>query len=253
MENNLPLVSIIIATYNSATILERCLLSIINQNYRNYELIIIDGASADTTVDIIKKYTNYITYWKSEKDNGIYEAWNKGLVNAKGEWVAFVGSDDMFYPDAIKNYMKFINLSDIQYDYISSKVERVDNDGKVVRVFGWPWEWEKSKKACTVAHPGSLHNKRLFKKYGLFDTKFKICGDYEFLLRCGKAMKAGFMDLITLKMSLGGLSDSKSVVKETYYALRLSNSVSPATAIWLFIMHNLKFHLRRSLHLLKSR
>jgi glycosyltransferase involved in cell wall biosynthesis len=82
MSKDYPLISVIIATFNSEKVLARCINSVLDQTYKNYELIIVDGASADNTVDIIKKFGTGISKWKSEKDNGIYEAWNKGVEMA---------------------------------------------------------------------------------------------------------------------------------------------------------------------------
>lgn len=87
-----PLITIITATYNSASVIERCSGSIANQTYRNFEFIIVDAASTDGTVGRIKKHNNQISKWISEPDTGIYDAWNKGLELATGEWIAFLGS-----------------------------------------------------------------------------------------------------------------------------------------------------------------
>ena len=97
MNSVTPLVSIIISTLNSEKYLEKALESSIGQSYLNREIILIDGLSTDNTVNIIKKYSEKIKYWKSESDTGIYNAWNKGLKVANGEWICFIGSDDEWY------------------------------------------------------------------------------------------------------------------------------------------------------------
>uniref|UniRef100_UPI003B58646C glycosyltransferase n=1 Tax=Noviherbaspirillum sp. ST9 TaxID=3401606 RepID=UPI003B58646C len=89
-----PLISIITVTLNAAKYLEDCITSVINQSSLNIEHLIFDGGSTDGTLEIINKYERHITYWQSEKDKGIYDAMNKAVKKAKGEWVYFLGADD---------------------------------------------------------------------------------------------------------------------------------------------------------------
>ena len=139
-------ISVITATYNSGVYLEDSIKSVIQQKDDNLEYIIIDGGSKDNTVDIIKKYSQYISYWVSERDNGIYDAWNKGVKKATGDWILFIGGDDFLKPDAIKLYRDFIVSNNISKDclYISSKMELIDEQKKLIRVMGWAWEWDES-------------------------------------------------------------------------------------------------------------
>jgi len=208
-------VTVITATFNAGKTLVHLINSIINQSDTNYELILIDGGSKDNTVDIIKQYSSYIFYWISEPDNGIYDAWNKGIQKASGNWIMFLGADDTLNPDALKQYRAFIsNRQDKDLQYISSRVEMVDLQGRSIRIKGWPWQWPRFLKDMTVAHTGSLHAKSLFGKYGLFDTSYKITGDYELLLRPRDKLKAAFMNEVTVRMSEGGASDSAAALKE---------------------------------------
>ena len=94
---NNPLISVVTVSYNAVTTIEKTILSVINQNYSNIEYIVIDGGSIDGTVDIIKKYADKITYWVSEPDKGIYDAMNKGIIVATGEWINFMNTGDTFY------------------------------------------------------------------------------------------------------------------------------------------------------------
>ena len=94
MKKQYPLISVITVSYNAVSTIEDTILSVINQTYPNIEYIIIDGGSADGTVDIIEKYVDRISYWVSEPDKGIYDAMNKGLKVANGDWAIFMGSDD---------------------------------------------------------------------------------------------------------------------------------------------------------------
>lgn len=91
MKNN-PLISVVTVSYNAVLTIEQTILSVINQTYPHIEYIIIDGGSTDGTVDIIKKYANRIAYWVSKPDKGIYDAMNKGIRTAKGEWINFMNA-----------------------------------------------------------------------------------------------------------------------------------------------------------------
>lgn len=226
MSANTQPISIIIATYNAAGTFVKCMDCIRNQSFKDFELIVIDGGSTDATLAIAKENSDLIDYFVSEPDAGIYDAWNKGLAQARGEWIMFVGSDDYLLPDALETYQSFMNnnaLNDVYY--ISSKVEIISDRGERRRVFGWPWVWHIFKKKHIVAHPGSLHHKNLFKNFGAYDTQFKIVGDYEILLRAKEKLNARFINQITLQMTEGGVSTSLKVCAETRRA-QLVNRVN---------------------------
>lgn len=212
-------ITVITAVFNGAETIEKSILSVIGQTYDNVEYIVIDGGSTDGTQEIIKRHEHAIDYWISEPDTGIYDAWNKGVQQAKGEWIAFLGADDVFVDGALQAYAESISArSDRQLQYMSSKVNLV-SDGRVIRTIGQPWVWSIFRKHMNVAHVGSLHHRELFEQYGLFDTSYRICGDYEFLLRFREALKAGYLDQITVNMSIGGISStSPKVFSETTQA-----------------------------------
>ena len=203
-----PLITVITATYNAAEHLHRVIHSIRNQTYKNIEWLIVDGASKDATIDMLKLNEDVIDYWVSEPDSGIYDAWNKGLSLARGEWIAFLGCDDTYYPDAIEQYVRYIQAnSDKQFDYVSSQVEFINAREEVIQILGRAWSWPKFLKKMVVAHVGSLHHRSMYERYGLYDTTYKTAADYELLLRAGDALQAGFLDVITARMQFGGASN----------------------------------------------
>ena len=104
---NYPKITIVTPNYNCEKYLEKTILSVINQNYPNLEYIIIDGGSNDSSIEIIKKYENYLTYWISEPDNGMYEAIQKGFDKSTGEIMAWINSDDMYHKNS------FFTVADI--------------------------------------------------------------------------------------------------------------------------------------------
>lgn len=204
--NDFPKISIITAVKNAADDLESTILSVQNQPYPNLEFIVIDSESKDGTSKIIQKYQRVISQYKCEADSGIYDAWNKGVNLATGEWLIFLGSGDELLKNSITDYVTFINASHNSYNFISSKVNLITLQNKVQKEWGVPWSWAEFKKSMRIAHVGAFHHHSLFEVYGLFDTSYKIAGDYEFLMRPGPLLMAGFFDKVTANMKLGGIS-----------------------------------------------
>ncbi len=210
-----PLITVIIAVFNGVQTLEQAILSVIEQSYKKLELIIIDGGSNDGTQNIIRKYEAKIAYWVSEPDNGVFDAWNKGVAIATGEWIAFIGSDDYYLDGALNSYAELIiEGQNKNLEYVSSMVNLVSGP-TVLRTLGLKWNWKAFRKAMIVAHVGSLHNRKLFETYGPYDTSYKICGDYEFLLRAKGDLSAGFLNRVTANMRVGGISDNSLAFSES--------------------------------------
>lgn len=210
-------ISFIIATYNSGKTLKRCLDSIVSQMTNECELIIIDGGSTDNTNDIIAKYSPIVAYTISEKDDGVYDAWNKGIKASKGQWITFIGSDDELLPGTIKVYMKFIDASDCDTALITGKQHFVGKDGHHIKDVGEPFDWDKLvHRKLELSHPGMLHNRKCFEMYGMFDTRYRICADSEFLQRLGRGAKTVFTDEFFVNMAEGGISDSYAAMRESF-------------------------------------
>lgn len=227
--NKTPKISIIIATYNAENYLDICLNSIIPQLDKTNELIIIDGLSKDNTVEIIKKNQKYISYWISEKDNGIYDAWNKGIKAATGDWIMFIGADDELLPNAIKKYIDLLVIKDFSsFDYISAQNEYVNEDEKLIKLLGNGADWKLMRKGNSAAHVASLHHKKnLFEKVGCYNLDFKICADYEILLRKKDSLKSYFLQERIAKMKVGGMSFSVNAIKESYEIRKLHKTITP--------------------------
>jgi glycosyltransferase involved in cell wall biosynthesis len=158
-------ISVIIVTYNAAQTLEACLESIFNQRYPNIEIVVIDGQSTDGTVDILKRHSARIAFWKSEKDAGIYDAMNKGLEHATGEWIYFLGADDTLYPE-------FSDLAD------ELENEHYIYYGRVMTLGGPTIPAD----AYAFAKYGLCHQAMIYPKEALlqrrFDQKYRISADY---------------------------------------------------------------------------
>lgn len=219
-----PLISIIVAVFNGAKTLQQCIDSVIMQSYPNRELIIIDGGSNDGTVDLLKANRKQISYWVSETDRGIYNAFNKGLAQAKGEWICFLGADDYFWDAQVLERMaeQLIKLpSSIRVAY--GQVMIVNEREEDLYLKGEQWQKVKKRfmQVMCIPHQGVMHRLSLFELRGLFDESFRIAGDYELLLRELKTGEAMFIpDIIVTAMRQGGFSNAPSNSIEAMLELR---------------------------------
>ncbi|MBR5407641.1 MAG: glycosyltransferase [Lachnospiraceae bacterium] len=168
-------ISIITVVLNGAKTIERAIKSVIDQHYDNVEYIIIDGGSTDGTVDIIKKYESYITYWISEPDDGIYSAMNKGLKHATGKYVNFLNSDDWFEGDVLGKVADYIEITDA--DVVYGDYNRVLYDGTKIRVDSRPLDY--MNVSIPFCHQSVFVRKNLAHD---FDESYKIAADYKMLL-----------------------------------------------------------------------
>ncbi|RTY33554.1 glycosyltransferase [Chlorobium phaeovibrioides] len=222
--NKKPAISIITAVFNGARTLRNTIESIVPQLTDEIEYIIIDGGSTDGTQYLIRSYAEHFAYWISEPDGGIYDAWNKGLAHALGQFICFVGADDVLMPGVLETYLANIRQRP-EIEYISSRVALGESDGRII---GQAWRWDHFRRRMTVAHVGSLHNRNLYERLGQYDTSYRIVGDYEFLLRAGSSLNTGFIDEVTVIMGAGGVSNKfiSLALKETMRAKSSQNSSS---------------------------
>lgn len=211
LKNPEPKITIIIAVFNGARTLQRCLDSIFEQSYKNWELIIIDGGSCDETVEILRKNSPRLAYWESEPDRGIYHAWNKALEHATGEWIMFLGADDYLWePSVLDSLHQEITALEGRVSIIYGIVNYLAPDHSVTRRAGEPWNMAKMRffRGMSIPHTGMLHHRRLFNVYGTFDESFRIVGDYEFLIRVLCIEQAHFAADVTVAGQLhGGVAD----------------------------------------------
>lgn len=231
-------ISIIIATFNAAKTLSKCLDSIVDQLTDETELILVDGGSTDSTNEIIKSYGNKVAIHISEKDNGIYDAWNKGIKLSHAPWVSFIGADDVLLPMTLSHYLDVIhNTPNIEsYDYICAFNKYVDeNENEVAPIGGSP-HWPIFRKRMNAAHVASLHNKKkLFETIGYYNTSFKICADYELLLRKKDKLKFIFIPKYIAGMQIGGMSFSTRAILETFHIRQKHSGLGNLENMLLFI------------------
>jgi glycosyltransferase len=206
-------VSIITVTKNSAKTLERTLLSIKNQTYKNIEYIIVDGQSDDGTLEIINKYNGLYDKLIVEKDECLYDGLNKGIKIATGDFIGILHSDDVFYDEyVIENIFK--NDDVINYDCIYGNLEYYDQFGKLKRTWkSNPYEVNTVQYGWMPPHPTLYIKKSIYKKYGLYNVNYKLQSDYDYILRMfSGGVKSKYYDLYMIKMMTGGLS-GKHMIK----------------------------------------
>ena len=220
-------ISIVIATFNAAKYLSACLNSCIGQTWQDTEIIVIDGASTDGTVDIIRRHAPQIAYWKSEPDKGIYDAWNKALSHVTGSWVLFRGADDVFWDEhVLEKSVPGLEAASASELICYGTVVSLNEHKEMVGIRGGPWEEAKSRffKEMPMAHTGVFHHIELFRRFGHFDPSYRIAGDYDFLLRAVKGGVEGkfLAGVIVTKMNGGGISHTQGLrtKRESIIALK---------------------------------
>jgi glycosyltransferase involved in cell wall biosynthesis len=215
------LISVVIATYNSEKTLEKCLLSVLNQSNKCFEILIKDGGSSDNTLNIISKYQPLFNFFNSGKDNGVYDAWNTCLNNCNGDWIIFLGSDDYFvnnyFFDDIKPYLEKGLIDNARIIHGMNLI--VDENGNEVVILGE--DISKFSKfffeRMPIRHPGCFHHKSIFKEIGFFDTNYKIIGDYQFVLRALNFTNLMFYPFIGVIHANGGISTNPTYVSKIIY------------------------------------
>lgn len=220
MDSKVQKISIIMATRNVVSTLNRATHSVFNQTYSNVELLVADAGSVDGTAELLAACEDSrLTWWVSEPDTGIYNAWNKALQHISGDWVLFLGGDDELWDNnVIERFVDGLHCLQSKCEILYGQVGHVNSSGKIWEFGGGrPWSdtsFSFKMKGQMLAHQGVFHSARIFKRGELFDESYGIAGDYELLLRVLKDKDAEFIpDLIVAKMWYGGLSGGFNNVK----------------------------------------
>lgn len=204
------MVSIITVCYNSAETIEDTIKSVIEQTYNNIEFIIIDGGSTDNTLSIIEKYRHKISTFVSEPDAGIFDAMNKGIKMATGDIIGILNSDD-FYKTA-DSLEEVVNAFTGDTCAVYGDIEYVNKTetNKIVRYWrSGNFSRRKMEYGWMPPHPAFFVRSEAYKKYGIFNTMFKISADYELMLRLlyKHGLKVKYLHKTLVKMRVGGASN----------------------------------------------
>lgn len=212
------LITVVLVTYNAAETIETAILSVLNQTYKNIECLVIDGASTDNTVDIIKKYNiRYI----SEPDKGIYDAMNKGWKQGRGEWVLYLGADDELVSNGIEALVNVSSNAEIVYGdtilkFLSGNTKRRGiQDLSVIKYY-----------LCS-SHQSFMMKKSVIDSLGGFNLKYKIYGDFDLIQR---AYINGYRFRQTKEVIsiffLGGISTNNIMAERERYILLKDNKLA---------------------------
>jgi glycosyltransferase len=214
-------VSIITSVYNNRDSIAQAIESVLNQTYSDIEYIVIDGASTDGTVDIIKSYEDSISIFISEPDNGIYDGLNKGIHLATGDIIGFLHSDDFYFSNTVIE--EIVNIfQERECDGVYGDLVYVDNKNtnRVIRYWkSGEFKYKNLKEGWMPPHPAFFLKKEVYNKYGGFDINFKISADYNFILKIFKkrGFRAIYIPKIIYIMRVGGISNRniKNVLKKS--------------------------------------
>lgn len=214
---NSPLISVITVSYNAALTIEQTILSVINQTYQNIEYIIIDGGSTDGTLDIIRKYTDKITYWVSEPDDGIYDAMNKGIKVATGKWINFMNSGDSFCDNNV--------LERIFSVFYNEKVRFIYGD----TILNYDGHYKKAKplpinylkKGMPFCHQSVFIRNDSINEY---KTKYKIAADFDYFFNAYKSYGENCFLYLAIPISvyeaISGVSANRIKTYREYLLIR---------------------------------
>lgn len=203
-----PVLSVITIVYNNARDIERTMLSVLNQTYDGIEYIVVDGASNDGTLDIIKRYENRVAKLISEKDKGIYDAMNKGLALATGDYVIFMNSGDEFYAsDTVAKVFATASDADIYYGETEMVNDERESLGQRRHQAPDKFNWRSFKYGMSVSHQAIYIRRSLTEPY---DPQYQLSADIDWIIRAAKkAKKIVKVNGYVAKYLVGGMSKSK--------------------------------------------
>lgn len=207
------LVTVVTPCFNSEKTIAKTLESIASQTYQNMEYIIVDGGSTDDTLAVIESYRNRLpkkTIVISEKDQGIYDAMNKGIKRASGELIGVVNSDDWYEPDTISQVISHYQKAELEVVY---GLQRTYLNGKEKATFIYHHDFLPQQM---ITHPTCFVTKKAYEKLGLFDLQYRSAADYDLMLRFYQSKQVTFTPVLKVlsNFQLGGMSSSQVGVRE---------------------------------------
>lgn len=212
----MPLISVITINYNNAEGLEKTISSVDNQSFQDFEFLIIDGYSTDKSIDIVKQ-SRRINFWLSEKDNGIYDAQNKGIKQATGDYLIFLNSGDTLFDNDV--FQSFYTFSKGKGQGIIYGNTNLINENKTTELLYPPQNLNLNYLfRHNINHQACFIKRSLFEKYGLYDLKYKICADFDLFFKIFVAEPETwcYHNFTVCNYEMGGLSSNKENYNQVF-------------------------------------
>jgi glycosyltransferase involved in cell wall biosynthesis len=194
-DNFLPSISIVTPSFNQAEFIERTLDSVLSQSYPNLEYIVVDGGSTDGSVEIIRKYEKHLAWWVSEPDRGQAHAINKGLMRARGDWVGWQNSDDVYLPGALQLAAQTMSAQPAR-GVVAGGLQMIDSSGRLLRELRYVTPTWRSMRAegMVIANQSSWWRRELHRTVGQLEESLACAFDYDWFLRLLRHTKAAYID-----------------------------------------------------------
>jgi len=234
-------ISIITSVYNNKETITEAIKSVLSQTYDDIEYIVVDGASTDGTVDVIRKYEGQISTFISEPDKGIYDGLNKGVALATGDVVGFLHSDDLYEDEhVVAQIAEAFKIDDVDSIYGDLVYVSKEDTSKVVRYWkSGAYSLKKLENGWMPPHPTFYVKRKVYEAFGAFDTSFNISADYDTILRFlgREGITTRYIPEVLIKMRVGGESNKslKNLILKTQEDLRAvkNNNVGNIRSIFI--------------------
>lgn len=206
-----PLVSVVMATYNAADALDLTIESILKQDFKSFEIVVVDGASKDRTVSLLQSMDQQVVRWMSEPDKGIYDAFNKACRLVRGEWILFMGAGDLLYDEMVlARFASAASQVDCSTEIIYGRVQVTDPDYNNIELLNRPWsemegQW-RGGRPMIPHHQGVFHRQRLLSGDNPFDTTYRLAADSKLVFQSMDRIAPVFMDSVVAFATEGGMT-----------------------------------------------
>lgn len=247
-------ISVVTCSFNSEKTIERTIKSVLAQKFDDYEYIIVDGKSTDGTLDIIKRYEPLFSgklHWFSEKDHGIYDAMNKGIMKSTGDYIWLVNSDDYMEPNAMQIISNLIRKKEPLV--ICGQVvlfSEVEDKKQIVKITPDKSDIEFRKKRMGIVHPATVVARNIYNKYGVYDDRFLISADMDWFLRIRENnVQIEFINTILSYMSDGGISNQNDNIKKRIHDWKIlyKKHTQSKFEYWRFLIYRVVSYYKQIL------